>query len=104
MVLIGVIHSRHPLFLSPTDEGDRFYFTITTIISAWFVIQGNRAARIVIGCVFLLLSAINLLIILAYVRDASANSLEIGFWTSVLGTLGYSLLFSQSIRVFEQQG
>ncbi len=102
-VLVGVVHTLHPVTLSPPDAGERWHVALITAFFAWLITKGNRSARIGVGVGFLLFAAINLLIVLAYVRDFSRNSLEICFWTAVLGTLGYLFLFSPGIRYFEEK-
>ncbi len=99
---VGLIHVWHPITISPASSGERSGFATTVLLFSWFMISGYRFARIGVGVTFVFFAFINLLIALAYVRNVSVNSLEIGFWILTLGILGYSLLCSQSIRVFEE--
>ena len=102
-ILIGALHYWQPITISPTDGGERFSASLFIIFLACLIPYGYRFARITIGAIFLFFASINLLIILAYVRDLSANSLAIGSITFVLGFVGYSLLMWKSVRIFEEE-
>ena len=102
-ILIGVFSYWQPLTISPPSGSQRYSASLSIIILACLIAFGYRYARITIGAIFLIFASINLLIILAYVRDFSANSLAIGSITFVLGFVGYSLLMWKSVRIFEEE-
>ena len=102
-ILIGSFHYWQPITISPTDGGERFGASLFIIILACLIPYGYRFARIAIGAMFLFFASINLLILLAYVRDLSLNSLGICCLTLVLGFVGGSLLNWKSVRIFEEE-
>ena len=103
-VLISVIHTYHPVTLSPTDSGDRTNFMFAVLVLACFARAGYLFGRTAIGAAFVFAAAINLLIGLAYgFSMSSGNLLELVFWTIALGSTGAALLFWKEIRVFEER-
>ncbi len=99
-VLVGAFHYWEGITINAPST--RFESSLIIIGFACLVLYGYRFARITIGALFLFFASINSLIILAYVRDFSFNSLEILSITAVLAIVGYSMLFWKGIRVFEE--
>ncbi len=100
-VLIGVFNYWQGISIHDPDS--RFTFSLFIIGFACLIAFGYRFARITIGALFLFFASINSLIILAYVRDFSLNSLLIVSITTALTIVGYSMLFWKGIRVFEEE-
>ncbi|MGI8494757.1 MAG: hypothetical protein ACR2L1_05525, partial [Pyrinomonadaceae bacterium] len=99
-VLISVIHTYHPVTLSPTDSGDRTNFMFAVLILAWCAGAGYSFGRIGIGVAFVFAAAVNLLIGLAYGFSMnSGNLIEIILWASALGAVGLALLLWKQIRI-----
>jgi len=102
-ILVGASHYWQAITISPPDSGERLNASLLLVFFACLIPFGYRFARITIGVLFLFFAFINLLAILAYVRDFSGDSLQFLFLTLVLGTLGCLLLSLQSVRVFEEE-
>jgi hypothetical protein len=102
-ILIGAFNYWQPITISSPDSSERFNSSLLIIGCAFLTLYGYRFARVTIGAMFLFFASINFLIILAYVRDLSANSLAIGSITFVLGFVGYSMLMWKSARIFEEE-
>lgn len=100
-VLIGAFHSWEGVTISDPDR--RFQSSLFIIGFAFLIVFGYRFARITIGTLFLFFASINSLIILAYIRDFSFNSLGILSLTAILAIVGYSMLFWKGVRVFEEE-
>ncbi len=100
-VLVGVFNYWQGISIHDPDS--RFKFSLFIIGYAFLIAFGYRFARITIGALFLFFASINSLIILAYVRDFSFNSLGILSLTAVLAIVGYSMLFWKGVRVFEEE-
>lgn len=101
-VLVGVIHVWQPITISPSDSSKRFDASLFLIIFACLIPFGYRFARVRLGWIFLFFTSINLLIFLAYIREINGETLGGGFLTLIMGVLGYLLLRSPSIRIFEE--
>jgi hypothetical protein len=101
-ISVGVIHTWQPITISPPNSGERFIASLFLIFFACLIPYGCRSARIGLGWIFLLFASINLLVFLAYVREINDDTLAGGFMTIFLGVLGYLLLRSPSIRIFEE--
>lgn len=100
-VLIGVFNYWQGITIHDPDR--RFQSSLLIIGFACLIPYGYRVARITLGALFLIFASINSLIILAYVRDFSLNSLLIFSITTALAVVGCSMLFWNGIRVFEQE-
>ncbi|MDQ6788657.1 MAG: hypothetical protein M3033_17785 [Acidobacteriota bacterium] len=101
-VLVSVIHIWQPITITPSGGGERFGASMLLIFFACLIPYGNRSARVGLGWMFLFLTFINLLVFLAYVREINGNTFGGGFITIFLGVLGYLLLRSSSLRIFEE--
>ncbi|MGI8494164.1 MAG: hypothetical protein ACR2L1_02470 [Pyrinomonadaceae bacterium] len=102
-ILIGIIHTYHPVTLSPTDSGDRTNFMFAVLILAWCACAGHSFGRIGIGVAFVFAATVNLLIGLPYGFSMnSGNLLELMFWAIALGSIGLALLLWKEIRIFEE--
>ncbi len=101
-ILVGVIHVWQPITISPSDSSERFNASLLLIFFACLIPFGYRFARVGLGWIFLLFTSINLLIFLTYIREINGETLGGGFLTIILGVLGYLLLRSPSIRIFEE--
>lgn len=102
-ILIGAFHYWQGITISQPASSDRLFGAIYIIGCACLIPYGYRFARVTIGATFLLFAAINSLIILAYVRDFSFNSLQIVSITTSLAFVGGSMLNWKGIRVFEEK-
>ena len=100
-VLIGAFHYWEGITISAPDN--KFHSALLIIGFACLIPYGYRFARLTIGAIFLIFASINSLLILAYVRDFSFNSLEIVSITAALAFVGCSMLVWKGIRVFEQE-
>lgn len=100
-VLIGVFNYWQGISIHDPDS--QFKFSLFIIGFACLIPYGYRFARITIGALFLFFASINSLIILAYVRDFSFNSLAMVSVTTALEVVGGSMLFWKGIRVFEEE-
>ena len=102
-ILISVIHSWHPVTLSPTDSGDRTNFMFVVLFLAYFAKAGHSFGRIGIGVAFVFAATVNLLVGLAYGLTMSAgNLIKLMLWTIALGAVGSTLLIWKKIRIFEE--
>jgi hypothetical protein len=101
-ILIGAIHTWQPLTISSPDSSERFNASLFLVVFACLIPFGYRFARVALGWIFLFFTSVNLLIFLAYVREINSEILIGGFLTIIMGALGYLLLRSSSIRVFEE--
>jgi hypothetical protein len=101
-ILVGAIHTWQPLTISPPDSNQRFSASLFLIFLACLIPFGYRFARVALGWMFLFFTCINLLIGLAYVREINSDIAIGGFLTITIGVLGYLLLSSPSIRIFEE--
>ncbi len=101
-VLVGAIHTWHPLTVSPPESSVRFKSSLLLVFFACLIPFGYRFARISLGFTFLFFTSVNLLIFSAYVKEINSDILTGGFLTILMGVLGYSLLFLPSIRIFEE--
>lgn len=101
--LISIIHTYHPVTLSPNDSGDRMNFMFVILFSAYFARAGYSFGRVGIGVAFIFAATINLLIGLGYGLTMNAeNFIELTFWILALGVIGSALLLWKEIRVFEE--
>jgi len=100
-VLIGVFNYWQGITIHDPDS--RFKTSLFIIVFAGLIPYGYRFARLTIGALFLIFASINSLIILAYVRDFSFNSLLIVSITTALAIVGCSMLMWKGIRVFEEE-
>lgn len=100
-VLIGIFNYWQGITIHDPDR--RFQSSLFIIGFACLILYGYRFARITVGAVFLFFAAINALIIVAYVRDFSLNSLLIVSITTALTIVGGSMLMWKGVRVFEEE-
>lgn len=101
-ICVGAIHTWLPITISPPDSGERFNASLFLVFCACSIPFGYRWTRVSLGWIFLFFTSINLLIYLAYVREINNEILGSVFITMVMGVLGYSLLRSSSVRIFEE--
>lgn len=103
VILIGAFHYWQGITISQPASGDRLFGSLYIIGCACLIPYGYRFARVTVGATFLFFAFINSLIILAYVRDLSFNSLQILLITTSLTFVGYTMLKWKGIRVFEHK-
>jgi hypothetical protein len=102
-VLISIIHTWHPVTLSPTNSGDRTMFMFVILLLAVAARSGYSSSRIAIGGSFLFCATINLLIAVFYnLSNGLASFIEILFWGLALGATGLALLIWKDVRYFEE--
>lgn len=103
-VLVSIIHTLHPVTLSPTDSGDRTMFMFVILLLTVFAVRGFSSSRIAISGTFLFFSSVNLLIAVFYnFNNGINNFIEIIFWALILGAIGLTLLLWKDVRVFEEK-
>ncbi|HQU83301.1 MAG TPA: hypothetical protein PKY59_09265 [Pyrinomonadaceae bacterium] len=102
-VLVSIIHTWHPVTLSPANSGDRTMFMFLILMFAVAARSGFSSFRISMGGIFLFCAFINLLIAVFYnISNGIGNFFELIFWTFILGMIGFALLFWNDVRVFEK--
>jgi hypothetical protein len=102
--LIMIIHTFHPVTLSPTHSGDRTMAMFVFLLLLVAARGGSASARNAVGISFVFFASVNFLIGIFYnVQNGFANFVELIFWGFALGVLGLELLVWKDIRFFEEK-